>query len=73
MATKKIMAAFVAALLVMMNVVLTSCEGSEDIALTQAAPVTKFVDRPVIVQNYINNYAWFVDNSVYVNGAVALT
>lgn len=69
-------AAYVAAILVMMVTVfgMTSCQqDGEFVQKELAAPVTKFVDRPVIVQNYINNYAWFVDNTVMVNGYKAMT
>jgi len=74
MATKKIMSACVALFVcVMMNVVLTSCQGSEDITLKQAAPKTFTEYKTITVQNYINSYSWFVDNTVMVNGYKAMT
>ena len=56
-----------------MVVVFASCSGSETMDFDPVAPITNTVIKPVTVQNYINNYSWFVDNSVYINGAVALT
>jgi hypothetical protein len=72
----KKMAANFAAFLVMLvcfGAVLTSCSGSEEIKETLAAPKTYTEYKTVTVQNFINSYSWFVDNTVMVNGYKAMT
>lgn len=78
MANVKNMAAnFAAFLMVLMvfSVVLTSCQGSEDIqyfgAPAEKVPVPYAV--PVNVTSYINNYSWVEDNNIMVNGYKAMT
>ena len=77
MATKKIMSAFVAALVCVCGIVfMTSCEGSEEIKETQAKPETEYIDRITYIDrdklvNIMNN-VYFDGENMTINNTVGL-
>jgi hypothetical protein len=61
-------------MLVVFGAMMTSCQAdSESVRTEYAAPKTFTEYKTVTVQNYINSYSWFVDNTVMVNGYKAMT